>query len=108
MTGRRQYRHPERSSALHLLLVVCARRGTQPKDLSSRHSLGAMLPIRDHRRRLGLCGVPRNAGRVYPKSLRDRIALEGWHGMTHLQRRRADPGMACPREGCQRKGITRL
>ena len=45
MTGRGQYRHPERSSALHLLLVVCARRGTQPKDLSSVIRLARCCPF---------------------------------------------------------------
>jgi len=43
----------------------------------------------------------------YPKSARDRIALEGWHGMTHLQKRHAGIGMPA-RGGCQRKGIMRL
>jgi len=62
MTGRRQYRHPERSSALHLL---CAARNAAEGSLFTSFAWRD-VPIRDHRPGLGLCGVPRNAAAVLP------------------------------------------
>ena len=42
----------------------------------------------------------------YPKSARDRIALEGWHGMTHLQKRHAGIGMPARGMSAQRHHAT--